>query len=384
MFGRKRDNKNNRNAEELNNSYGSDIRSLRPNKKYTNDDIISGDEYDKKTKRIAERSLKNVNKFHEDFRNSRDNMEDELSTFMNSTNTKNIQTASNEGRSNSNLLTSINVLKKKNPVIKINDIPPTDMPIESEVYETSRTKDITNEQILVTVNDIKEKVEEITKKLEDLDTIYRKVSNLGEIQFETLFNAIADTSKNIKENSSTSNVRLIRRRNDNKCCYHLKDDSRTAFADASNDHLLETIYEMREREYGKEGLKEIKNPQLKEFLRNSKIESNAFGHLKDTGKFCKYVVDQMVPQEALLKYFLPSTRSKREKKYLFNDIIVKTIIIALQYLGSSIIEKEDQFLSYGIHLVNIRSTDKKNKNANVTFYTHEEIDTFFKMEHIRP
>uniref|UniRef100_A0A0K0FGH4 DUF5659 domain-containing protein n=1 Tax=Strongyloides venezuelensis TaxID=75913 RepID=A0A0K0FGH4_STRVS len=85
---------------------------------------------------------------------------------------------------------------------------------------------------------------------------------------------------------------------------------------------------MGKYDYGRGCEYEITSPELKKFLNNMLIKSEALKYINNTGKFCKY-------------------------------------------------------LNHGIHLVTARTLDKNGKNANVVFYSMEGIEIFFKMEHIQ-
>uniref|UniRef100_A0A0K0FPX1 Uncharacterized protein n=1 Tax=Strongyloides venezuelensis TaxID=75913 RepID=A0A0K0FPX1_STRVS len=59
-----------------------------------------------------------------------------------------------------------------------------------------------------------------------------------------------------------------------------------------------------------------------------------------------------------------------------DNLLSEKLITAARYLEAGIIEKEDEYLSYGIHLANTISIDKKSKNSMLIFIHWEKSRHF--------
>uniref|UniRef100_A0A0N5B9D0 Uncharacterized protein n=1 Tax=Strongyloides papillosus TaxID=174720 RepID=A0A0N5B9D0_STREA len=187
----------------------------------------------------------------------------------------------------------------------------------------------------------------------------------------------------IKEILSKKND-FIGKKSSLKNNFHIIDENGTLLKEAKDEYIKEKILEMRKRQFGPNCSYEIKNKQLREFLDDEEVKNKALSYIKDSGKFCKFVADILLPKNALLKYYFPSEKTRRPIEQLFNDIIVQCYNITAKYLGLGIVAEEKHYLSYGIHLLNTRTYDKIARKANVLFYTLEHKPTFFSMEHVKP
>uniref|UniRef100_A0A0K0FT40 Phage_int_SAM_5 domain-containing protein n=1 Tax=Strongyloides venezuelensis TaxID=75913 RepID=A0A0K0FT40_STRVS len=203
-----------------------------------------------------------------------------------------------------------------------------------------------------------------------------------ELQYGQIMDAVENFEEYVKTGKDGEEIRFKRSRTI-KCCFHLNNDNHTTLVDASNEIILEKISEMREHDCGRGCEYKITSLELKKFLDNKLIKSEALKYINNTGKFCKFVTDMLIPKEAILKYFFPTLKTKRGKKYLLSNLVVRTFYTAARYLGVGIIDEGNGYLNHGIHLVTTRTLDKNGKNASVVFYSMEGIETFFMMEHIQ-
>uniref|UniRef100_A0A0K0G3B4 Non-specific serine/threonine protein kinase n=1 Tax=Strongyloides venezuelensis TaxID=75913 RepID=A0A0K0G3B4_STRVS len=254
-------------------------------------------------------------------------------------------------------------------------------------------KNATNEQLIGAIILFGEKLEKMnTMLIESNRMILKKFSEVSEtmeynlevheVQYGQIMNAVENLEEYVKTGKDGEEMRFKRSRTI-KCCLHLNDDNHTALMDASNKYILEKISKMEEHDYGRGREYEITSPELKKFLDNRLIKSEALKYINNTETVCKFVTDMLIPKKAILKYFFLTLKTKRGKKYLLSNLVVRTFYTATRYLGVGIINEGNEYLNHGIHLVTTRTLDKNRKNANVVFYSMKGIKTFFKMEHIQ-
>uniref|UniRef100_A0AAF5DS95 Uncharacterized protein n=1 Tax=Strongyloides stercoralis TaxID=6248 RepID=A0AAF5DS95_STRER len=230
-------------------------------------------------------------------------------------------------------------------------------------------------KILNLINEKNNKIDEQKKEMNDN---FKKM-DIFEKKSAELMNKIKDQNKAM-DNQYNLIINFIMKKvtNNNrnilsiKSAYHLKDNEKTLLVDASENYLKELIVNIREECFG---------PGC-QFLDDAFINNEALKHIKNTGKFCKFIADILIPIEAQLMLFFPSKRSRRSKNKLLDRTIVKCYNIACKYLGLCIIEEEKTYLEHEIHLVNTRSVDRKTKNANVTYYKMIHKKTFFSLDQI--
>uniref|UniRef100_A0A0N5BQ71 DUF3883 domain-containing protein n=1 Tax=Strongyloides papillosus TaxID=174720 RepID=A0A0N5BQ71_STREA len=112
--------------------------------------------------------------------------------------------------------------------------------------------------------------------------------------------------------------------------------------EATDEGIKDIVHQMRERCFGLDRGDRINNVELRRFLDDIRIKRKAQELIRNEGKICK----SEIAEPALGRWF------------------------RLHYN------------SHEIYLVNTRTGDKTNRNANINFYKLEDKETFFSVVEI--
>uniref|UniRef100_A0A0K0FPG2 DUF4806 domain-containing protein n=1 Tax=Strongyloides venezuelensis TaxID=75913 RepID=A0A0K0FPG2_STRVS len=320
----------------------SSSRESVPSQRYSDEDYVCNKAFDDLTKSKRGRPSK-INRFQQALLNAREKrskiqgneLKRPASTDINSTlkevlmetsqkNTGNAPSTTREdGKVKDKFMDELSNFLKKNS--QASSSQQNVDPIGGEVSTIMGSKNATNEKLIGAITLLGEKL-----NLE-----------VHEVQYGQIMDAVENLEEYVKTGKDGEEIRFKRSRTI-KCCFHLNDDNHTTLMDASNEYILEKISEMREHEYGRGCEYEITSPELKKFLDNRLIKSEALKYINNTGKFCKFVTDMLIPKEAILKYFFPTLKTKRGKKYLLSNLVVRTFYTAARYLGVGIIDEGNE------------------------------------------
>uniref|UniRef100_A0A0K0EC13 Uncharacterized protein n=1 Tax=Strongyloides stercoralis TaxID=6248 RepID=A0A0K0EC13_STRER len=231
------------------------------------------------------------------------------------------------------------------------------------------------------IDDKNKKIEKIMKEITEIKKLLINKQETNAIQYNSLFNLTNTDNNETKELFSTT-FSTKKNISNLKITYHINDEENTPLIEATDEYIENTVNQMRENYFDLSFCNEINDEKLRHFLDDSIIKNEALKLIKNTGKFCKFVADILIPIDGQLKYFFPSKKSRRSKNELLSNTIIKCFNISCKYLGLGIIVEEETYLNHGIHLINTKSSDKKLKNANVLFYTLPHKETFFSLDSI--
>uniref|UniRef100_A0A0N5B1R3 Uncharacterized protein n=1 Tax=Strongyloides papillosus TaxID=174720 RepID=A0A0N5B1R3_STREA len=216
-----------------------------------------------------------------------------------------------------------------------------DISTVEEVLKESGGK-LNNNEVFNLIKSINFDLQNIKNDMGNLKNTVEEKFNSIENETKTILSLIDEIKISIDD--MVEEKKNKRKRNIVSGFYHVADDDKSFIHDLEESYIEGLVFQMRRYFDDNNSKFKINDGRLKEFLNHDDIKKTAITYLKDTGKFCKFIADILIPEEIILKYYFPTKHGRRGKDMIFDKSVIDVFTSSAMYLGLAIIVESKQYV----------------------------------------